>query len=395
MSKLSKRKIAIVTGSRAEYGLMYWLIKEIHDDADLELQLIITGMHLSPEFGLTYNEIEKDGFYIDAKVDMKLSCDNVKEIIQSMGRAISGFADAYEKLLPDIIVVLGDRYEILVAVQTAMMMKIPVAHIHGGEITEGVLDESIRHAITKMAHIHFPVTEVYRKRIIQMGENPKNVYNFGAPGLDYIRRTKLLNRTEIETALNFKLGKQSFLVTYHPVTIDRENPHRGLEVIFKVLDHYPKAKVIFTKSNADEGGLRICRLVDEYVEKHPERMCAFISLGIMKYLSLAKQVDVVIGNSSSGLIEIPWVGTPTVNMGDRQKGRLLASSVIGCDETEEAVTSAIDKALSSDFRRTLSDIRSPYGDGNASYKIKEFLKSCSLNVLNKTFFDIDFKWDMR
>lgn len=389
MRTVSKRKICVVTGTRAEYGLLYWLMKEIQDDPDLELQIVATGMHLSPEFGLTYRIIEQDGFDIDYKVEMLLSGDTPVAIAKSLGLGVIGFADALNQLQPDILVLLGDRFEILAAAQAALIARIPIAHIHGGETTEGVIDEAIRHSITKMSYVHFVAAEPYRRRVIQMGEHPERVINVGAIGLDNVTRLSILSREELEKAIGFQLGERNFLVTYHPVTLKKEGPERAVRELMKALDEFPEAKVIITKSNADTDGRIINQLFDEYAEKWPNRIYLSTSLGQINYLSVLKHVDVVIGNSSSGIIEAPAFGTPTVNLGDRQKGRLKAASVIDCDENAEEITHAIHKALSPEFRQSLKDMKSPYGSGNASVRIKEYLKHMPLtDGLMKSFYDL-------
>ena len=385
-----KRKIAVVTGSRAEYGLLRWLMQDIVDDAGVSLQTIVTGMHLSSEFGLTYQLIEQDGFTIDAKVHMLLASDDAVAITKSVGLATIGFADAFARLKPDIVVVLGDRFEILAVAQAALIMKIPLAHIHGGEVTEGAIDESIRHAVTKMAHIHFAATEVYRQRIIQMGEAPARVFNVGAPGLDHLKRTPMLSKQDLQQKLNVKLSKQNALITYHPVTIKRSGTYQGLYALLEALDHYPDLYCIFTGANADEGGLVINRIVNEYLAKWPERGAFFMSLGSKKYLSLLNTVDIVIGNSSSGLIEVPAFKIPTVNLGERQTGRLRASTVIDCDETVNGIVAAIDQAFSPDFQVRLNNVVTPYGAGNAAQTMLGILKSVDLtSLIKKSFYDLE------
>lgn len=381
----------MVTGTRAEYGLLYWLMKEIQNDPDLELQIIATGMHLSPEFGLTYKLIEQDGFHIDYKVEMLLSSDTPVAIAKSLGLGVIGFADALDRLKPDILVVLGDRFEILAAAQAALIARIPIAHIHGGETTEGVVDEAIRHAVTKMSHFHFVAAEPYKRRVIQLGENPERVFTVGAIGLDNAKRMSLLSKEELEQAIQFKLGKVSFLVTYHPVTLKDKNSEFAVKELMKALDKFPEANVIITKANADTGGRIINQLFEEYEKKWPGRVLFCSSLGQLYYLSAMKHVDVVIGNSSSGIIEAPFLKKPTVNMGDRQKGRLRAKSVIQCDENAEAIEQAIRKALSLKYQNA-SIFNSPYGYGNASKRIKTCLKRVSLDgVLIKSFYDIPFE----
>ncbi|MCP4702840.1 MAG: UDP-N-acetylglucosamine 2-epimerase (hydrolyzing) [Gammaproteobacteria bacterium] len=386
---MKKRKIAAVTGSRAEYGLLYPLLKTLREDRELELSLVVTGMHLSPEFGSTWQVIEEDGFRIDAKVEMLLSSDTPAGIAKSIGLGVIGFADIWERLAPDIIVLLGDRYEIFAAAQAALVARIPIAHIHGGETTEGAFDEAIRHSITKMAQLHFVAAEPYRKRVIQLGELPERVFNTGAPALDNIRNVRLLNQKELEKTIGFSLGSTNFLVTCHPVTLGGIATEKALSALFEALDAFPSAKIIFTKSNADTGGRMINRMLDDYAAKRRERVYVSASLGLLNYLSAIQYVDVVIGNSSSGLIEVPFFKKPTVNLGDRQRGRLRASSVIDCAETTQAVIAAIHTALSKKFRKTLANTVSPYGKGNAAHNIKKHLKAAKLHdIVLKKFHDL-------
>lgn len=386
---MTKRKICIITGTRAEYGLLYWLMKEIQGDSSLELQIIATGMHLSPEFGLTFKNIEEDGFRINEKVEMLLSSDTPVGISKSVGLGVIGFADGLARQKPDIIVVLGDRFEILAAAQAAMIARIPIAHIHGGETTEGAIDEAIRHAITKMSHFHFTAAEPYRSRVIQLGEAPERVLNYGAPGLDNIVRLKLLNRASFEKAIDFQLGKLSFLITYHPVTLSNKMPEKSFPKLLNAIDQFPEATVIFTKANADTAGRTINYHIDQYVEKNPARAKVFTSMGQLLYLSAMKNADVIIGNSSSGIAEAPSFHKPTVNIGQRQQGRLKAASVIDCEEKEQAIVAAIKKGLSPEFKMILKNTNNPYGSGNASLKIKEYLKRVSLqNILMKKFYDV-------
>ncbi len=386
---MSKRKICVVTGTRAEYGLLYWLMKEIRADKDLTLQVIATGTHFSPEFGSTYRVIEEDGFSIDARVEMLLSSDTPTGVAKSMGVGMIGFADAFERLNPDLLVLLGDRFEMLAAASSAMAERIPIAHLHGGESTEGAIDEAIRHAITKMSQLHFVAAEPYRQRVIQLGEDPSRVFNFGATAIDNIKNLKLMTKKQLESSLGFNLGKRSFLVTYHPVTLGSRGPEHAMRELFKALDSFPEAQIILTRPNADAGGREIIRMIDNYASKHPGRVMVSASLGQLKYLSAMKYVDAVIGNSSSGIIEAPALKKPAVNIGDRQRGRLKAPSVIDTEEKAEAISVAIKKALSSDFQRSLAKVLSPYGDGNSSVRIKNHLKKAELkNILLKRFFDI-------
>ncbi len=383
---VTRRKICIITGTRAEYGLLRWIMKEIQRDPDLELQVIATCMHLSPEFGLTYQAIEEDGFQIDARVEMLLSSDTPVGVTKSMGLGMIGFADVLNNLRSDIVVVLGDRFEILAAASAALVARIPLAHISGGEVTRGAIDDSIRHAITKMATYHFPGAEVYRERIIRMGEQPANVMNFGNPGLDNLHRLPLLSREALEEELNFPLGHPTFLVTYHPATLGSMRPELALRTLLQALDRFPHARVIFTKPNADAGGRLLARMIDEFGAARPDRVLVVNSLGQVRYLSAMKHCDLVIGNSSSGIIEAPALKKATVNIGDRQDGRLKASSVIDCPEETEAIVSAIKLALSSEFQDLVANTESLYGDSDASRRIVAFLKLADM-LGPKQFYD--------
>lgn len=383
----SKRKICIVTGTRAEYGLLYWLIKEIADDNELHLQIIATGMHLSPEFGLTYRQIETDSFTIDAKVEMLLSSDSPVGIAKSIGLGVIGFADALERLKPDILVLLGDRFEILAAAQAAMVARIPIAHIHGGETTEGAFDEQIRHAITKFAQWHFVAAEPYRQRVIQLGESPDRVFNFGSPGLDHLQYMNWLNRPALEQSLDMELRSPLFLVTYHPVTLDKQSPSIPMRELLMALDSFPNATVILTYPNADTGGRILIEEIERWVSQNQHRAKAFVSLGQQRYLSLMGEADVIIGNSSSGLTEAPALKKATVNIGDRQKGRLKAKSVIDTPENRQDIIKGIYQALSKEFQSMLPSVESLYGRGNVSQQIKEKLKFVPLQT-QKGFFDI-------
>ena len=382
------RKICVVTGTRAEYGLLYWLMKEIQDDKNIQLQVIATGMHLSPEFGLTYRTIEEDGFTIDAKVEMLLSSDTPVGIAKSIGLGVIGCAEALDRLKPDIMVVLGDRYEILAAAQAALVARIPVAHIHGGETTEGAIDESIRHSITKMCLLHFVAAEPYRRRVIQLGEHPDTVFNVGSLGIENIRRLQLLDKYQLEQSINFELGTTSFLVTYHPATLGETTPQIAMQALLNALDHFPGARIVFTKPNSDTDGRIVGQMIDEYENRNKKRVAVFTSMGQLRYLSALQIVDVVIGNSSSGIIEAPACNTPTVNIGDRQSGRLKADSIIDCLETAEAIVSAINKALSASFRDGAHQAVSIYGSGDSATQIKNRLKQARLNNSVKRFFDL-------
>ena len=383
------RIICIVTGSRAEYGLLYWLMKEVQNDSDLTLQIAVTGMHLSPEFGLTYRQIEHDGFTIDAKVETVLSSDTPVSISKSIALGVIGFSETWERLKPDLIVVLGDRYEILAAVQAALITRIPVAHIHGGEITEGAIDDAIRHSITKMSHLHFVSAQPYAQRVLQLGEAPESVFNVGAPGLESITNTNLLTRKSLEEALKFSFGHINFLITYHSVTLQSGHAEKAIQSLLDALDSFPEAHVIFTKQNSDTEGHVIGEKIDEYTQAHSSSTKSFFSLGQLRYFSALNEVDIVIGNSSSGIIEAPAFKKATVNIGARQTGRLKASSVIDCVEEKDSIVNAIQKALSSDFQKSLKQVTSPYGTGDTSIKIKNILKTKDLSqIIFKKFHDL-------
>ena len=382
-------KICVVSGTRAEYGLLYWTMKAIQDNPNLELSVCVTGMHLSPEFGLTYKQIESDGFQIDGKIEMLVSSDTSVGITKSIGLGLIGFADFFERTKPDWILVLGDRFEIFAAVSAAMIARIPVAHCHGGEATEGLIDEAIRHSITKMAHLHFTSTVEYRNRVIQLGEQPKNVFHVGALGIENINRLKLLNKEEFEASIDFKLSSLNFLVTFHPVTLDNASAEQQFTELVEALSSFKVAKIIFTKPNADNDGRVIIKLIDEFVSNNPTNAKSFISLGQLRYLSAIKHCQVVIGNSSSGLIEVPSFKKPTINIGDRQQGRIEAESVISCKPEKKSIIEAITLALSEEFQNQLPNIKNPYGEGNSSVKILDTILSKSVgNILKKNFYNI-------
>lgn len=386
---MKKRKICIVTGTRAEYGLLYWLIKGIHEDSDLELQIVVTGMHLSPEFGLTYREIVKDGFKIDKKVEMLLSSDTSTAISKSTGLGIIGFADAFEELEPDITILLGDRFEILAASIASSFSRIPIAHISGGETTTGAFDEAIRHSITKMAWLHFTAAEEYRKRVIQLGEDPDRVFLIGGLGVDSIKKFKLLSKKELINSLEFKFGTKNLLVTYHPVTLEKDTSKKHFHELIKVLDGLNDTKIIFTAPNADTDGRIIMQMIDDFVLSHKDRSISFTSMGYLNYLSTLQFIDGIVGNSSSGLAEAPTFKIGTINIGDRQKGRLTADSVINCNPEKESISRALKTLYSKLFQVKLGKVKNPYGEGNATEKIMDILKTHLIPAeLKKEFYDL-------
>jgi len=381
------KKVTVFTGTRAEYGLLYWLLKDIQSDSELTLQLLVSGMHLSPEFGETYRQIEKDGFKIDEKIEILLSSDSAVGTAKSMGLGVLGFADALSRLSPDVLVILGDRFEALAAAQTAMILRIPVVHLHGGEITEGAYDDAIRHAITKLSYLHATSTEEYRQRVIQLGEAPERVFNVGAIGLDHLNRGTFMSVAELATSLNFSLNKPYVVVTYHPVTLADEEPTISFTALLEALDHYPDIQVILTYPNADDGGRKIIPLLEAYAAKQPQRVLAIPSLGQVRYLSAIKHAAAVVGNSSSGIIEVPSLDVPTVNIGMRQKGRLAAASVLHCEPTAVAIKAALDCAFSRSYKAADVQINNPYGQGDASHQVIDMLKNLKF-VSVKSFYDV-------
>jgi len=385
------RKICVVTGTRAEYGLLYWLMKEIESDPDLELQIIATGMHLSPEFGLTYQDIEKD-FTITKKIEMLLSSDTPIGISKSMGLAQISFAEAYNELNPDMVIVLGDRYEIFSAVSVAMISKIAVVHLSGGETTEGAFDESIRHSITKMSHLHFTAAQEYRNRVIQLGEHPERVFNVGGMGIESIKRLKLFSKDEFETAINFKLNKKNLLVTFHPVTLENSTASSQFQELLNAIDELEETHIIFTKANSDTDGRIINQMIDDYVIKNTHKSVGFTSLGQHRYLSALQFVDAMVGNSSSGLAEAPSFKIGTINIGDRQLGRLKSKSIIDCEPLQKNIKEAFGLLYSNEFQETLKNVTNPYGDGMASKHIINIIKTVDLsNILKKSFYDFKGK----
>lgn len=385
------KRIGIMTGTRAEYGLLKSLMQEINKDNDLELYLIVSGMHLSPEFGMTYKEIEEDGFEINAKVEMLLSSDSPAGISKSIGLGVIGFADEFQRADLDMLILLGDRYEALSAAISALVMRIPIAHLHGGELTEGAIDEGIRHSITKMSYLHFTSTEQYRNRVIQLGENPERVFYVGALGVENIKKINLMTKEELERSIHFEIDENTVIVTYHPVTLENNTVEEQFLNLLEVLDRNPKIRMIFTKANADTNGRIVNELIDKYAAQNSERACAFVSLGQKRYLSALKYCRIVIGNSSSGIIEAPSFGKPIINIGDRQKGRICADSVINCGYTQQEIQQAMETALTKEFENKASNCRNPYEKENTAANIISVIKDYLLNdkiKLKKGFYDI-------
>ena len=386
---MKKRKICIITGTRADYGLLRWLMKSVSNDSKFELQIIATGMHLSPEFGLTYQEIEKDGLIINHKIEMLLSSDTPSAISKSTGLGLIGFGDAYNKLEPDIIIVLGDRFEILAASIAALFAKIPIAHIHGGESTIGAFDEAIRHSITKMSWWHFVAADEYLQRVVQLGEDPKRVFNVGGLGIDAIRKTTLLSKNELINKIGIKFSSKNLLITYHPVTLEKQTSKKHFKSLLDVLGDLKDSFLIFTMPNADPDSQVIKLMIKNFISSHKDRCISFASMGHLNYLSTMQFVDGVVGNSSSGLIEAPAFKIGTINIGDRQQGRLKAKSVIDCKPTENSIKQAINTLYSKEFQNTLSAVVNPYGEGDAIEKIMKVLQEKTLpEEPKKEFYDL-------
>jgi len=385
---MKKKIISILTATRAEYGLLRPVIKQLLKDETVEVRVVVTGAHLSHEFGLTYKEIEQDGIRIDRKIDIMLSSDSPSAISKTMGIAMMSFADYFAERRPDIFIVLGDRYETLAVCCAAANERIPIAHLYGGEATEGALDESFRHAITKLSYLHFTSTEDYRRRVIQLGESPDRVYNVGSLGVENVLHEPLLPRAELEEILDFSLEKPYAVITYHPVTLEHQTAQKQFVTILNVLEYQQNLSLLFTKANADEGGRVINKMIDSYVEKH-NNATAFTSLGTQKYLSAVAYSSVVIGNSSSGIIEVPSLHVPTINIGDRQKGRIQAESIINCEPTEKDFSEKLAYAVSEESQQKAKSCTNPYGEGNTSERIcseiRHFLSHTPDN-LKKTFY---------
>ncbi len=384
------KKVCVITGTRAEYGLLKPLISRINSDSEMQLQLVATGMHLSPEFGLTYKEIKQDGFEITESNEMLLSSDTPNGITKSIGLGVIGFADIFTRIMPDIVMILGDRYEALAAAVAAMVHRVPIAHIHGGELTEGVIDDSVRHAITKMSMLHFTSIEHYRKRVIQLGEQPERVFCVGALGVENIRTRTLLGKKELGQSIQFSLEEPYVIVTFHPVTLEENTAGAQFKNLLVALDKFNKYKIIFTKSNADTEGRSINSQIDEYTKANRNRAIGVSSLGTIRYLSALKYCEMVIGNSSSGILEAPSFHIPTVNIGDRQKGRIKGRSIIDCGWTEEEITQGIEKAQTMKREGCLEKERNIYEGVNTSETIVKEVKNYLKNggVVKKVFNDI-------
>ncbi|MFV0226383.1 UDP-N-acetylglucosamine 2-epimerase [Empedobacter falsenii] len=384
------KKICVVTATRAEYGLLKPLMLALKNDNQFSLQVLVTGAHLSPEFGYTYKQIEDDGFTIDQKIEMLLSADTSTSIVKTMGLGMIGFADALEKLNPDALVVLGDRYEMLAIAASATVMKIPIIHLYGGDITEGAYDDAFRHAITKLSNLHFTSTEEYRKRVIQMGENPINVFNVGAIGIDNIKNLNLLSKEKLGQELDVEWNKNVYQITYHPETLSNTSSEKLFKELLNALDELEDSTLIFTKANADTDGRIINQMIDDYVSKNKDKAKAFSSLGSLRFLSLLSFCDGVIGNSSSGIVEVPTFKIPTINIGNRQKGRIQSTSIINCNTNKEAIVEAINFSKSEGFKNILHASNNPYGEGKTTNKIMETLKKSDFISLKiKSFYNID------
>lgn len=376
-------KIAVFTGTRAEYGLLKWLITDINSHKDLVLQLLASGTHLSPEFGETKKHIIQDGFDISEEVEITLSSNTPVGTLKSMGLGLIGYSEALNRMQPDVLVILGDRTEALAAAQAAMILRVPIAHIHGGEVTEGAYDDAIRHSITKMSSVHFTSTEEHRNRVIQLGEHPNQVLNVGAVGLETFKRLTLMSLEALSESLNFSFEKPFFLVTYHPETLGSDKPEAAISELLKALDTFEQFQVIITYPNSDDGGRAIIPLIESYAAKHSERVFSIRSLGQLRYLSALKHAAAVIGNSSSGIIEAPSCNTPTINIGNRQKGRTAATSVLHCNANQESIEAAIKQAISTNWDNTTN----PYGTGDSSKAILEKLQATTLTT-SKQFHDL-------
>lgn len=386
------RKICVITGTRAEFGLLSGLMRLIQQSEQTTLQVVATNMHLSERYGYTYREIEEAGFPIDYKVPMldENGVNDSTATLKAMSRALSRFAEAYDVLQPDLIVVLGDRYEILASVEAALIKQIPIAHIHGGELTFGAYDDAIRHSITKMSHLHFTSTEEYRKRVIQLGEQPERVFYIGALGVENIKRVPLMTKEEIEEDLKFEVGDKTLLITYHPVTLSESDPIDDINALFEAIDEHSDLRLIFTMPNSDTGGQVIADMIERYAEEHKDKVRAYKSLGMKRYLSVMKYCAAVVGNSSSGIIETPSFHIPTLNIGSRQDGRIAADSVYNCGTNKESIAVGLDYILSDKFREIAANTTNPYDKEGTAQAIFDVISTYPLNdVIKKQFYDYE------
>lgn len=382
------KKVCFITATRAEYGSLFYVMKEVQKCDDIQMNLIVTGAHLSSEFGLTYKEIEKD-FIIDKKVEMLLSSDSAVGVSKAMGLAQISFSEKLNELNPDLVVILGDRYEMLSVASTALILGIPIVHLCGGEKSEGAFDESIRHAITKLSTIHCVTTKEYKKRVIQLGENPKNVFNVGGLGIDNINKMPLLSKNEFEKSINFQLNKKNILVTFHPITLEKISSSEQCKELLKALSCLKETNIIFTKANADNEGRKINQLLEEYVAKNTTNCILFDSLGQLRYLSALQYVDAVVGNSSSGFAEAPSFKIGTINIGNRQNGRVMAKSILNCKPTQKSILKCFKILYSKEFIKTLKKVKNPYGTGGASKKIATIIQNIDTSTLSyKKFYDL-------
>ena len=384
-----KRKICIVTGTRADWGLLSGIARELNSREDVCLQIVATNMHLSEKYGNTYQEIERDGLTINRRVPMTVDTDSPTGTVTAMSECMAGMAKAFEELRPDLLLILGDRYEMLAVASAALIFRIPIAHIAGGAVSQGAYDESIRHAITKMSHIHLTETEEYRRRVIQLGENPERVFNTGAIGIYNILHTDYMSREELEESLGTPIPEKSLLITFHPATLDRIPPRQQCENLLAALDEHPDYKVIFTYPNNDTNGKIIIELIEDYARRHPERCAVYPSLGMRRYLSALRCVAAVAGNSSSGIVEVPSMGIPTLNIGIRQDGRLAADSVVNCGVSKEEISAGLDNVLSEATRAKARTTVNPYAQPDTLKKIVDAVCNTPLdNIIIKLFYDL-------
>ena len=384
------RNICVITGTRAEYGLLSGLMRLIDQSPLTRLQIITTNMHLSAQYGNTYQEIEKDGFHIDERVPILVESETGENAtVNAMARAMKGYGEAIDRLHPDLILILGDRYEMLAAASTALIKRIPVAHISGGALSYGACDDAIRHSITKMSHLHFTEAEEYRKRVIQLGEHPERVFHVGALGVENIKRVPLMSKEDVECDLQFEVGDNTLLITYHPVTLSDLNPLDDIQALFYALDEHPELRVIFTMPNSDNGGQVLAEAIEQYALQHADRVRAYKSLGMRRYLSVMKYCAAVVGNSSSGIVEAPSFHIPTLNIGSRQDGRLAAKSVYNCSTDKESISAALEHILTPEFRAIASKARNPYAKEGTAQAIFEVISTYPLEgIIKKEFYNL-------